>query len=231
MNAKNPQNPTNSSVVQMCLDAAKAGHPELLEALQAIKEKDPRAIKDIDGIWNSHKHPDNSLAWVKFKNFEKCRAISNLSKLSGGDKAKSLLLAMIQIVNQDMYVQCSHNIIGKIVSQSKPTVIKCIDTLIQYGFIVVAKKATNKDAAVYMINPNVVTVGKTEDDKLLEKFNELVALADSEQQPLKNFLLLEHMNNNIKTTFTKYIDDDGEVVFYNSWFEEAKEKKPTHGGE
>lgn len=235
--SKNQANPTNSSFIQMCLDAAKAGHPEFYDLLLQKTRENDSIVRDVDEIWKTHKYPDSSLNWVKLKTFENCRAIINLSHVSGGDKARAVLMAMVQSVNSDLLVQAPLATLSTLTKQSKPTVIKSIDVLSTYGFIAVAKPSTSKEGTVYMVNPSIVTIGATDEESLTERFNQCVLKSDQTLQPLREFLELFNKNSGVKIAFSKYIDDAGNYVFYNSWLETKKEavksqeKKPTQGQE
>lgn len=150
----NPNNPGSSSVLQMLLDCqAQGGWPadalnQMLEAANA----DPKLCKATDKLFDTHRYPENSILWTKHRRDNELQRILS-------PEEKLILDTFEQYMNQSNLLQISSRMLVKCTGLNDRTVRKALDSLIEKGCLAVHTTGPSNRAKIYMLNPEIATVG------------------------------------------------------------------------
>lgn len=220
--AKKKLNPSFSSSIQMLLDGVSLGYGEMtVNDLLALLQKDKLKCNEYDKLYDSHQYPDKALKYSQYRNFNECRADMELSA-----SALKILLLFIKDMPENSLVSVSKEYIQKITHLSKPTIIKSIQELLDNGFIALMLPPTNKQAPIYMVNPDVANTGKPVSDMQRDNFKDLVMKYDEKGTPLLRFIDMNRVTDNIAIEHCKYVNPlDGKMIKYNSYREVADKEK------
>lgn len=155
---KNKQKKT--SIMQALEDLKSSGGDiEAVNKLIYQLEENKELQEVVEKIFRNRLYPEKSLTWLKLRgDVEFSRFLS--------PNAVTILIAMCQNMRQGNLLQISQRKIMAITSISSPkAVVKALDELISVGAIAVRLKGTSHRSPVYMVNPEIATVG-TENKKL-----------------------------------------------------------------
>ena len=152
---KQKPNDENSSVKQALLDLkAAGGNAEAISTLLGQISQDRGLLQDADELFKSHQYPEHSLDWFRLQgNIEFPRFLS--------PNAVTVLIAICQNMQTDNLLQVSYRDLIDITHiTSLKAVQPAMRELVQNGCIVEVMKAVGRKPAVYMVNPEIATVGK-----------------------------------------------------------------------
>ena len=160
-----------TSIEQAIEDLLSSGIPENIP-LGKLKEYLKEHKKNLDKAENkfkNHLYPQYKLNWNKnyINNFEIMKIIDAYSI--------SIFTTISKLINKNNLIQLSLTDIINITNYSKHKIIKSIDELIEKGFIAIKLKGEPKTAraTIYMLNPELVTIGTGNQEKLKKEFWQL----------------------------------------------------------
>ena len=148
-------NQNNSSIMQALLDLkSSGGDANAIDILLLQLENNNMILENAEELFESHLHPEHSLKWCKLQcNVEFSRFLSV--------NAVTILTAMLQNMNHWNNIQISYRDIIQITALNSLKSIKpALKELIDKGCIAVQDKGTTKRPTVYMVNPEIATLGK-----------------------------------------------------------------------
>lgn len=154
---QNPNNPTNSAIIQALLDAQLAGTPDLENAIKYL-QSNAQTLKKADAIHKSHQYPNKAITYVMSNNSTVCNIRQNLSP--NAVKMLDFYIAHMYINN---CVSCTKENAMLALSMSKPTYLATKRELLEYNCIVVARKYSKGHKEIIMVNPEIAYVGKNKD--------------------------------------------------------------------
>lgn len=216
MTKKQP-NPQYSPVVQALLDLQAVGVDT--DALLRQIQNDKPTLKKADDLYDSHQYPNRVLKYAQISNYNETRALTSILKLKGGSSALDVFILATRIIGQELTFQLSTNGIADITGMSKKTVLNSIKLLKKYGFIATVKDAISKQAAVYMINPALVNVGKP---KSCNTFNALAG-----DIALARLRRLNDTDDNYRIANISYKDQSGKICRCNTLIATANKDSQT----
>lgn len=152
---KDKPNNENSTVKQVLLDLkASGGDAEAIDLLISQIEQDHTLRGNADKLFQSHQYPEHSLNWFKLQgDIEFPRFLS--------PNAMTILIAMCQNMQTDNLLQVSRRDLIDITHlTSLKAVQPALKELVQNGCITEVIEASGRRSAVYMVNPEIATVGK-----------------------------------------------------------------------
>lgn len=150
----NKPNKENSAIKQALLDLKKAGGTaECIDILIRQIEQDNDLLKNADELFKSHRYPDSSLDWFKLhSDIEFARFLST--------NALMVLIAMCQNMNHGNLLQVSYRDLAAITHITSLKAIRpALQELENCGCVTVRINGTTRRSTVYMINPEIATVG------------------------------------------------------------------------
>ena len=155
-------NPDNSSIMQVLLDIKAAGGPsrlvdEIIDIITVIPDTNkPSILQEAEEIYYRHQYPQRAIKFTKLSiRIEFARFLSH--------NALTILTAMYQNMWHRNMIQLTQRDIIKITSITSSRPIKdALKELIDKGCIAVVVKGTTRQPAIYMVNPEIATVGRDE---------------------------------------------------------------------
>lgn len=152
----NPNNPNGSSVLQMLLDCqTQGGWPaDALKQMLEAAEADPKLCQNTDKLFESHRYPEKSIKWVKH------RRDNELPRILTSDE-KLVLDTLEQYMNQSNLLQIGSRMLSKITGLNDRTVRSALESLIDKGCIAIKIKGVSNRPSIYMVNPEIGTVGNS----------------------------------------------------------------------
>lgn len=148
-------NKENSSIKQALLDLKTSGGDiNAIDFLLQEIEQNELLREDADKLFQSHQYPEHSLNWCKLQgDIEFTRFLS--------PNAVVVLITMCQNMPTTNLIQVSCRDLIEITHISSPKAIQsAITELLDNGCITKMMKASGCRSAVYMVNPDIATVGK-----------------------------------------------------------------------
>lgn len=142
-----------------------SGLPEnITKSIMDYYSENPDNLKRADKLFNKHRHPEHSIVFTKVQcENEYC---INLSPV-----AVVILSVLYQNMNTDNLIKASQNELIKYTSLgNKSTVSRALKELLDKGYIAIKIEATGKAGAVYMVNPDIATIGNNSNKNLNEIF-------------------------------------------------------------
>lgn len=220
MKNKNKKTTTEQFIDDLIASGVPLGN-ELKKYFQENKNK----LKEVDEKFYNHIYPQHKLNWNKtyINNLELCKALNT--------KSFSILNSISKLINKNNLIQISNTEIINITGYSKQTVINSINELIKKGFITIKLKGEPKTsrATIYMINPELVTIGTGNQTQLKKEFWQLTGSKyklNTLEKPSKihtNWLdMIE--NENYIIGYDK-IQIDNEIIYFNKLSPKEKQKK------
>lgn len=148
------QNPKNNPVIQMLKDLKASGCSAdavncLLDELGNLKK-----LTDATELWRRHAYPEKTIEWVKLSN--QIRLSRTLSP-----PQLAVLLVFIQNAGQSNLVQIGSRTLSEASGLNDRTVRTALAELQERGFLAVKVPAAGRNPAIYMLNPEVSTAGKS----------------------------------------------------------------------
>lgn len=172
---RNSNNEHNSSVLQALLDLEKvltvSPDAEATKVLKPLKtvikhlQTKQKFLTEADKIFNQHRYNDKKVHFTKMQNFKKCQVVVNLT-----ERECKVLLYMIGVMSQQNMVGVKQTELVKELKSGKREIINALKGLEKKG--VITKVFTDKKrgiGTVYMVNPEVASVGKQENHGLFQK--------------------------------------------------------------
>ena len=166
------KNPHNNDIVQAVLDlgqaAAESGDKELAVQAHAIYEKllsKPQIANEAQRIYRAHRYKNIIYAMQLTYN-------QNTSVLCTLSNAARLVWQAYTMCAANQYVQLTREQISHLSGiKDKHTITKAVKELLDKGLMTQKRARTNREAAIYRLNPLIVRVGKMhpseDDDKIL----------------------------------------------------------------
>jgi len=156
----NPNNPKNSSLVQRLLEYKELGGSADITIAEFLRlsKVDPdiqKLIRNADATTDRKAYPDSQLT------FHKGNRGLELGGYLTSEEMTMLKLVFEEGVDQGNLVQVSTREAQRITKLDIRTVRKCIAGLLAKGCIAIKLPGTRNSAAVYMVNPAIVTVGNS----------------------------------------------------------------------
>jgi len=147
-------NKENSGIKQALLDLKKAGgFTDCIDSLLKQIELDNDMLKSADELFRSHRYPDSSLDWFKLhSDIEFTRFLS--------PNALMILIVMCQNMRHGNLLQASYRDLSAITHITSLKAIRpALCELENCGCVTVRIRGTTRRSTVYMINPEIATVG------------------------------------------------------------------------
>ena len=210
MKNKNKKTTTEQFIDDLIASGIPLGN-ELKKYFQENKNK----LKEVDEKFYSHIYPQHKLNWNK-------TYITNLEiyKLLNA-KSVSIFNVISKLINKNNLIKISIIEIKKLLKYDDKTIIKSLNELIEKGFIAIRLKGEPKTsrATIYMINPELVTIGTGNQIQLKKEFWQLTGSKykmNILEEPSKihiNWLdMIE--NENYIIGYDK-IQVDDEIIYFN----------------
>lgn len=162
----NSKNELNSSIKQALLDLEKVAtvdaNPEATKVLKAVKtllkllDRYGSVINEADKIFNQHRYNDKKLHFAKVKNYKKQQIIFNLTA-----RESQILFYMITFMSQANSIMIRQTELARDLKSSKRDIVTALKGLEEKCCIVKVKQEKNM-GTIYMVNPDIATVGKHE---------------------------------------------------------------------
>ena len=202
---------------------------ELKKYFQENKNK----LKEIEEKFRNHMYPNYKLSWCKtyINNLE----IYNLLNLS--IKSISIFNVISKLINKNNLIKISILEIKKLLKCDDKTILKAINELIEKGFITIKLKGEPKTsrATIYMINPELVTIGTGNQTQLKKEFWQLTGSKyklNVLEKPSKihiNWLDMIEKENYIIGYDKIQVDD--EIIYFNKLSPKEKQNKKVSAQE
>lgn len=205
-------------------DLISSGIPLAIE-LKKYFEENKNKLKEVDERFYSHIYPNKNLKWTKkYINLEIYKIISPSSFL--------IFDAISNLINKNNLVQISQKeIIEFTECKNKRTVSKSLKELIEKGFIAIKLKGNTKRNNIYMINPEITTIGKGNQEKLKKEFWKLTGSIYElgilkEPSKIHNFWLDLQENQSYIIGYDK-IQINDEIISFNKLSERKITQKKS----
>lgn len=216
-----------TSIEQAIDDLLSSGIPEniSLSKLKKYLKENKKILDKAEEKFKSHIYPQYKLNWNKnyINNFEIMKGIDTYSI--------SIFTIISKLINKNNLIQLSLIDIINITNYSKPKIIKSINELIEKGFIAIKLKGDPKTskATIYMINPELVTIGTGNQNKLKKEFWKLTGSKynlNNLEKPSKIHINWFDMieNKNYIIGYNK-IQIDDEIIHFNKLSKKEKSSK------
>ncbi len=193
------ENPQNNDIIQGLLDLRKAaaenGDDELAAQAKALYEnvsRKNRIAREAQRIYRAHRYRNITYA-MQLVYDEHTSVICTLSN------AARLVWQAYTLCATNQYVQLTREQISYLSGiKDRQTISKAVRELVEHGLLIKWRERTNKEAAIYRLNPSVVRVGKARaaeaDIKLLSdhkvKYKLVTTKMDDGEQPYYYTMLI-----------------------------------------
>lgn len=177
---KNKINAKKTSIMQALEDLKRSGgNKEAVNILIQQLKEDGELEKIVEKRFRERLYPDKSLTWSKLQcDIEFTRFLS--------PNAVTILTMMCQNMRHGNLLQISQRKISEITSVTSPkAVVKALNELIACGCIAVRIEGNTRRAPVYMVNPEIATIG-TENKKLGFVFWHFADKSETEGEGYRN---------------------------------------------
>lgn len=217
------QNEQNSSIKQALLDLEKVSavspDAEATKVLKAVKtllraiDKQPKLLREADKIFNQHRYNDKKVHFTKMQNFKKNQIIFSLT-----DRECKILLYMLGFMSQQNMVAIKQAELAKELRTAKRDINVSLKELEKKGCI--TKVFTDKKSGVgtiYMVNPEIASVGKHDNHGLFQKI--------TPPEQLNEFLLKTNkLSADVINLNTTHILPDGTSITVKANFKITKDE-------
>lgn len=244
MKMKNP-NEEHSSIKQALLDLkASGGDANAIDILIRQIGVQKNILADADELFRKRMYPNSVLKWLKLhSDIEFTRFLS--------PNALMILIVMCQNMLHGNLLQINYRELMEITNIKSIKYIKpALDELIHTGCIMVRIPGTTRRSAVYMINPEIATIGKDspgltyifwkqvrqyniekgidkENEEEIEKNFEIDLLKKPESSTLTNWEKLTKERTYSKGT--DHLEEDSHKVFFGKINEPKIKRKSKKG--
>lgn len=206
-----------TSIEQAIDDLLSSGIPEniTLGKLKDYLNKNKKDLIKAEDKFKNHLYPQYKLNWNK-------TYITNLEIYKSlGTKSIGIFNILNKLINKNNLVQISKSELKNILKYDDKTIIKSINELIEKGFIAIKLKGEPKTsrATIYMINPELVTIGTGNQTQLKKEFWKLTGSKyklNTLEKPSKIHINWFDMieNENYIIGYDK-IQIDDEIIYFN----------------
>lgn len=194
--AKNP-NPGHNSIVQALLDLQAEGYGELTinQAIDRLRA-DKKLSTALQNKWNSHYYPDKSIVYAQTTTSP---ALMQLSPY-----AVKILCFLGTNCGQSGQIQVSVPTLIEITGVKKTNLRDAIDELEDCGAIRKIRKAIQRNAPIYFVNPELFNIGQRTKAKSIKYLNGLT-------QSTK--YIINHNDTHYNTQIIREFTEDGPFVY------------------
>lgn len=213
-----------TSIEQALDDLIKVGVPNVEEIKKYLKEN-INELNKAEKLFQNHIYPNKNLKWIKLykQNLEISKYISTTSF--------SIFNCILKLINKDNLIQISHKEISKIANiKNKTYISNSINELIINGFITVKIKGNTRRNTIYMINPELVTIGTGNQELLKIKFWKLTG-TEYKNNNIINYSKIHKnwINLNTKQNYIVGYDKleiNNETIYFNKLSQKEKTSVP-----
>lgn len=213
-----------TSIEQAIDDLLSSGIPENI-SLGKLKEYLKENKKDLtkaEEKFYSHIYPQKNLDWNKnyINNFEIYKILNS--------KSNSIFNIISKLINKNNLVQISITELKKLLKYDDKTIIKSLNELIEKGFITIKLKGEPKNsrATIYMINPELITIGTGRQEKLKREYWELTGSIYENGELLKISKIhknwLDFQENQTYIIGYDKIQVNDEIIYFNKLSQKQK---------
>lgn len=216
-----------TSIEQAIDDLLASGIPENipLGKLKEYLKENKKTLDKAEEKFKSHIYPQYTLNWNKnyINNFEIMKEIDTYSI--------SIFTIISKLINKNNLIQLSLIDIINITNYSKPKIIKSINELIEKGFIAIKLKGEPKNSrsTIYMLNPELVTIGTGRQEKLKIDFWKLTdskyKLNNLEEPSKIHINWLKMMENKNYIIGYDKLEIDDKIIHFNKLSKKEKSSK------
>ncbi len=172
------QNPSNLSVQQALLDLFTFLNNDDKKTLKDLMDRNSKEIKQASQKFDAHQYPTSKLTFGKLTNMQ---AFPLYSINVESTDAINVFICLCNALNStNNHIQIKLSVLKDLTCISLSGIRKAIKVLIEYGFIAVYAEATNREPAIYVINPELYRIGHNSCDfydyvseDALHKFEEM----------------------------------------------------------
>lgn len=191
--------------------------------LKEYFKQNKKKLKEVDEKFYSHIYPNKNLKWTK--NYIKIELHKNINSNSF-----MIFNAISNLINKNNLIQISQKEIIEITNiKDLKTISKNFNELIEKGFITIKLKGNTKRNTIYMINPELVTIGTGNQEKLKKEFWELTGSKyklNTLENPSKiHFNWLNMIENENYIIGYDKIQIDDKIIHFNKLSKKEKSSK------
>ena len=151
------QNPGNLSVQQALLDLFTFLNNDDKKTLKDLMDRNSKEIKQASQKFDAHQYPTSKLTFGKLTNMQ---AFPLYSINVESTDAINVFICLCNALNStNNHIQIKLSVLKDLTCISLSGIRKAIKVLIEYGFIAVYAEATNREPAIYIINPELYRIG------------------------------------------------------------------------
>lgn len=185
--SNNEKNPNCLAVKQMALDMLWGDFPSDLQLkdLPEYIESHLSQAKKVDEKFNSHQYPDDKLVFSKKNETIPLASLLTVYELS-------IIELMMELSGVENLVELSiQDIMNYSGVHNKNTITKSLKRLIDDGFIAIMFNRNKTHGTVYMLNPNINTIGRVNKNLLINTFWKRTGTANGiKSEPQKRWMEL-----------------------------------------
>ncbi len=171
------QNYDNLSVQQALLDLYTFLNDEDKQILKDLIDRNSMEIKKASEKFDAHQYPVHKLTFGKLANMQSF-PLFNINVVS--TDAINVFICMCNTLNStNNHIQIKHSVLKELTRISLAGIRKAIKVLIENGYIAVYEPATNREPAIYIINPEIYRIGNNFCD--FEDYVSPIALSNFEK--------------------------------------------------
>ena len=150
-------NKMNNPVIQALLDLKK--YSDNKDLIDKLLNEDLVALQKAGDEFDKHQYPDKSIKYGRMTTYKQNAAMVNLNRENQAAAALFNVLCGI-CISPTNDIAVPMNELKELTGMSKNTLISAREKLLDSGFIATVKQSTNRQAAIYRINPTLYGVGK-----------------------------------------------------------------------
>lgn len=176
-----PKKPNDkySPVMQALLDLQTLGYgKQTVEDLLKLLQKDSKAAKTADALYNRHRYPDTRINWYRVPTYTDCPALYSLPAT-----VQQTFFRLCGAASQEGLVKISARQIAEICGvQDYRSFTNALKTLQQQGFIAAYIPGRGNKQTVYRINPDIIKAGRACSHADKQRFTELNGVDPRKQE-------------------------------------------------
>lgn len=156
------QNPRNLSVQQALLDLFTFLNNEDKKILKDLIDRNSSEIIQASKKFDAHQYPSRVLTFGKLSNMQSF-PVCEINEES--TDAINVFICLCNALNStNNHIQVKLSVLKDMTGISLAGIRKAIKVLIEYGFIAIYAEATNREPAIYIINPELYRIGNNSCD-------------------------------------------------------------------
>ena len=156
------QNPNNLSVQQALLDLFTFLNNDDKKILKDLMDRSSTEIKQASQKFDAHQYPTKNLKFGKLTNMQEYPMY--MVNLESTDAINVFICLCTALNSTNNHVQIKLNVLKDMTCISLSGIRKAIKVLLEFGFIAVYAEATNREPAIYIINPLLYRIGNNSCD-------------------------------------------------------------------